>query len=578
MKLLSLSLQPIELFSAVEFDSGCNFIYGVRDLQGDSLNGIGKSLFLDFLDFGLLGYFNPKHNSRLARAYNKSLLKNSSVNLEFQVGQTKYNIVRSFNNYNYPSLFSSKVNHQEKYIRELQDILFEIIFARPSYSGFTDNNWYSKLIQLYLKIQKVSDERFINPVKFTKGSTLEMVIYHLFLLNIDNTIFHQYSELLSNISSFGKSRETTKQFLFENHNIENITAAHNTLNNLQNKIRKHQKAIDNYTLSEQYDSLSEKADEITSKIKSLMLKNSYDRKKILEFEQFSTQKVNFSSNRVESIYNEISPELGAFVKRSLDEAKSFRNAVVQSRENFVNTQKTILTERIKKREREIETLEKEQSQIISSLSSRNAFTDIKDSYEHITVLNSQKSTLESQLSLYQDLVRKEDKLKNSISFKKNEIDDYIKSIEGEVKEFSSLMSDIYQSVFQTIGESPAFTISNDDKPELNILPDDIYSHGLNQGRTLVYDLAILFNSIEKNLNSPRFLVHDGIFDSLDNTHLLYLYKYCNEKLNPDFEFQYIVTLNQIEDGNEDDILNHKKVYDLAKLRLSQNNKLLGQKF
>lgn len=405
-----------------------------------------------------------------------------------------------------------------------------------------------------------------------------MVIYHLFLLNIDNTIFHQYSELLSNISSFGKSRETTKQFLFENHNIENITAAHNTLNNLQNKIRKHQKAIDNYTLSEQYDSLSEKADEITSKIKSLMLKNSYDRKKILEFEQFSTQKVNFSSNRVESIYNEISPELGAFVKRSLDEAKSFRNAVVQSRENFVNTQKTILTERIKKREREIETLEKEQSQIISSLSSRNAFTDIKDSYEHITVLNSQKSTLESQLSLYQDLVRKEDKLKNSISFKKNEIDDYIKSIEGEVKEFSSLMSDIYQSVFQTIGESPAFTISNDDKPELNILPDDIYSHGLNQGRTLVYDLAILFNSIEKNLNSPRFLVHDGIFDSLDNTHLLYLYKYCNEKLNPDFEFQYIVTLNQIEDGNEDDILNHKKVYDLAKLRLSQNNKLLGQKF
>lgn len=176
------------------------------------------------------------------------------------------------------------------------------------------------------------------------------------------------------------------------------------------------------------------------------------------------------------------------------------------------------------------------------------------------------------------MVRKEDKLKNSISFKKNEIDDYIKSIEGEVKEFSSLMSDIYQSVFQTIGESPAFTISNDDKPELNILPDDIYSHGLNQGRTLVYDLAILFNSIEKNLNSPRFLVHDGIFDSLDNTHLLYLYKYCNEKLNPDFEFQYIVTLNQIEDGNEDDILNHKKVYDLAKLRLSQNNKLLGQKF
>lgn len=578
MKLLSLSLQPVELFPTVEFESGFNFIYGVKDLPGDSLNGIGKSLFLDFIDFGLLGYFNPNHNSRLSRAFHKGLLKNSSVNLAFQVEESTYNIVRSFNDYNYPSLFSDKVSYKEKYIRELHFILFEIIFSRPDYSGYSDNSWYSKLIQFYLKIQRVSDQKFINPVKFAKGSTLEMILYHLFMLNLDNSVFQQYSELLSDISTYGKSRETTKKFLFENHGLENISAAHNTLNKLNNEIRKHQKAIDNHNLNEQYDSLSAKADQVTSQIKSLMLKNSYDRKKLFEFEQFSDQQVNFNSNRVESIYNEINPELGTFVKRSLDEAKVFRNTIVKSRTDFIAYQKSILTERIKRRDREIETLEKEQSQIIKSLSSRSTFTDVKESYAHITKLNSEKSNLESQLSLYQDLVKREDKLKNSISLKEGEIDDYIKNSSSQIQNFSSLMTDIYQSIFNSINETPVFSISNIDKPELNILPDDIYSHGLNQGRTLVYDLAVLFNSIENKLNAPRFLIHDGIFDSLDNIHLLSLYKFCTQKLSEDFEFQYIVTLNQIEDGNKDDILNHKKILEMAKLKLSQNNKLLGVKF
>ncbi|MCF8239753.1 MAG: DUF2326 domain-containing protein [Melioribacteraceae bacterium] len=580
MKLVSISTQPNELFPAVEFDSGLNFIYGIRDLPGDSLNCIGKSLFLDFIDFGLLGYFSPQHNSRLSRAYNKKLLKNCSVNLKFEVDDIIYTIVRSFENHTKASLFSEKIKIKDKYVGHLTKNLFDIIFIRKSYKGHYEDNWFTKLISFYLKIQKVSEEKFINPVKFTKGSNAEIILYHFFLLNFDNTLFYKLNNLASEISAYDKSKDKTKEFLLENHKLENISAAHNTIDKLKYKIRRKQKAIDNYHLGEQYDTLSAKADELTSQIKNLILKNSIDNKKILEYDQFIKGSPRFSTERVKNIYDEINPVLGSFIKNTLDDAIHFRNSISQSRVEFLKNLKEKLQLRVSNRIEQIKKLEEEQSNIIRSLSSNNTLNDIKGTYATISQLNSEKSDLESQLALYEDLVKKKNTLVNEIGIHRNAIDTFI-SDNGELfTEFGSIMSDIYDSIFDTLGESPVFSINKNDKDyvELRILPDDIYSHGRNQGRTLVYDLALLFNAIQQNLNSPRFIIHDGIFDSLDNTHLAALYSYCSKKLKEGYDFQYIVTLNQIGDGNKDDILNHKKVSDMAKLKLSQNNKLLGKDF
>ena len=87
-------------------------------------------------------------------------------------------------------------------------------------------------------------------------------------------------------------------------------------------------------------------------------------------------------------------------------------------------------------------------------------------------------------------------------------------------------------------------IENEQKIKLQILPNDVYSHGRNQGRTLIYDLAVLCNLINSKIKGPRFLVHDGIFDSLDKSHFLSLYEFCESKVKEGYEFQYIVTLNE----------------------------------
>ena len=77
------------VFSPVTFKLGINFIFGQKEVaEGEekkSLNGIGKSTFLDLIDFALLSSFTKQSNKRLFAAYNKGYLKGVSITLEFEV-------------------------------------------------------------------------------------------------------------------------------------------------------------------------------------------------------------------------------------------------------------------------------------------------------------------------------------------------------------------------------------------------------------------------------------------------------------------------------------------------------------
>ena len=164
MILTKLYTQPTELFPTVKFRPGLNFIYGIKDKPDDTLNGIGKSVFLDFLDFALLSYFNHSANTRLNRAYRKNIISNHRVVLEFKIKNVPYKISRSFDD---PDIaYFSKHNKQgEKYnIRDLRFELTKHVFGRKFYLGVIEESWYRNLIKFYLKIQKVADEKFTDPI------------------------------------------------------------------------------------------------------------------------------------------------------------------------------------------------------------------------------------------------------------------------------------------------------------------------------------------------------------------------------------------------------------------------------
>jgi uncharacterized protein YydD (DUF2326 family) len=110
----------------------------------------------------------------------------------------------------------------------------------------------------------------------------------------------------------------------------------------------------------------------------------------------------------------------------------------------------------------------------------------------------------------------------------------------------------------------------------------MFGKGKNQGRTLVYDLALSISNIRKERNLPRFLIHDGIFDGVDKAHFLSVWEYINSLTNSGFDFQYITTINEegtlSESFGNKDLVSPNKIEESSILVLTPNSKLFGADF
>ena len=438
---------PDNLFKPVEFHNGINFIFGMKDFPEDSLNGIGKSLLLDFLDFALLCDFNFSASTRLNRAYQKSKLRNHFVVLEFEINKLQYKITRSFDE-PYKVYFTSITSQgEEKNIRDLQKELFSLVFGREDYSGYTDDSWFRRLIKFFLKIQKISDQRFTDPVKYTSGRELELNQYHLFLLNIDNTIVHQNYKLVSNLEMLQKTLKSTKKIISEKSPYKDITQIYNRIVYLDNQIKKLNRQIEDFRLEEYYNELQEKADSITSEIKSYRFLNSADKNKIKEYNESLNIASRLNTEHVREVYAQFETLKADKIKTSLDEAQEFRSSLIQSRKEFIRDEVILLQMRINKRNNEIKSLESEWENIIKILSSKGAITDLTSAYEKLSSLNHERSELDSQVKFYKDLSVEINKTADQSGLLLNKINDFLNDISDKIDSVRKLISEIYLAVF-----------------------------------------------------------------------------------------------------------------------------------
>ena len=220
------------------------------------------------------------------------------------------------------------------------------------------------------------------------------------------------------------------------------------------------------------------------------------------------------------------------IKKRLDEVIEFRKNLIDSRKDFINKEIEILEMHITKRNEEITDKENERSEIIKYLSNKNAIVELTSAYEKLNTLTNKKAELSSKLDLYKQSKDKILKINNSASSFNENIKNLVNNNSAKLEQFNKHITELYSILFGTLNSPHPFSIKNNSKEKkikLSVLPDDIYSHGKNQARTLIYDLSVLFNSIENNIKAPRFLVHDGIFDSLDKSHFISLYEYCESE-------------------------------------------------
>jgi len=549
MYLSKLYSEPEGLFPKVEFTTGINFIFGKKSSSNDpkkSLNSIGKSTFLDLIDFALLASFQRRHNPRLYKA--KDIMSGYKVVLEFEINGKKYIIKRGVDKHKEIEFFDGSKKHLYS-VNELSPILCDLVFMRDDYEGYYSQQWLRRLISFYMKIQKHKKGSFSDPISYLKHSTIaELNQYHLFLLNMNNNLAHENFKIQEELKKTKPMINKIKEFIEETKNIQDISEAMGEMNKLSTEISDLEDSIKTFKLAKQYENIEGKSNKLTSSIKEFWYQNYCDRKKIALYEKSCEFKNGINSLRVKKIYEEFNEILAEKIKYSLDEAVEFRKRLAQSRENFLKGEITQLNKAIVDRKEKIKQLERERSKLFKFLEAKKAIQDLTEAFFLLTEKRSKLDNIKGQVDMYNKWVQ--EKAEREVEEKKieSQLIRYLGKIKEKRAQFHKIFTEIYNAIYPKDKEGVLFSIvpapSTTSKLEFKISFAGMYGKGKNQGRTLIYDLAVLFNAINNNIHGPRFLIHDGIFDGVDKAHFVSLYEFLEAKKLQGIKFQYLVTLNE----------------------------------
>ncbi len=587
MFLKKLYSEPEGLFPAIEFKNGVNFIFAKKEKSSDtknSLNGIGKTLLLDLIDYCLLSSETKLIKS--AKTHND--LKQSAVVLEFIIDNRDYIIKRSFDSPNKNIVFGLKDSRYNfNSVDDVKDIICDLIFKNPDYSGKYSNKWLRKLLPFFIKKQSTKTERFSDPIKYIKEiSEAELIQYHLLFMGIDNILSYQNYNLQLEFKKKEPAIKEVRNLVQDTYGLRDISHAENEIDKLYSHVSKLEENIKQFKLAEQYEDVEKQSNKLTLQIKELWFQNFSDRKKIKSYQESFKLNDDLSVRKVSGMYRDLNDMLAQKIEKTLEEAVLFRKQIAQSRKEFLEAEINALENSVKKQEAVIEKLEKRRAQLFRFLEVKNAISDLSEAYLELSKKREELNDLSGKIKLYQDLKKEEADLKQEEAKLYAEIVSFIQKIQKNLSEFRQVFFKVHDAIYVENKDRSSFTLTQaenkDSKINIDISLPAGLSKGKNQGRTLIYDLAILFHAIKKKIHCPRFLIHDGIFDGMDKAHFVHLYEYLEKLSNSGEKFQYIITLNEegtlSENFGNVDKVNPEKIADEAIITLTPIKPLFGRKW
>lgn len=592
MYLRKLYSDPEGLFPSTTFGDGMRFIYAKKDQPSDtkkSLNGVGKSLFVNLVDYCLLSSISPHIKSVIK---NNDLLKERVV-LEFEVNDTNYIIKRSLIDGNKDILFG-KVGEELKSYQNTQTdkvlskILCDLIFRRENYSGIYSSDWLRQLMPFYIKKQSEATKvNFIDPINYLQGtSELELIPLHLFLLGINNSVFLENLEIKKKIKDLKPAIKQVVLLVKNQYGVSDVNEAENTIQKLQQQVVRFEQNIKNYELADQYADVENNANKITRQIKTLLFKNISDKNKVSIYEESYQYKDNIDTKSIEKIYRQYDEMLAGKIKKTLDEALEFRKSISKSREEFLREEIISLRKKIEERTKLISDYERGRASLLTLLNSKEAITDITEAYLELSRKRDNYSDLKSKIKTLSDLNKEMARFETVSSNLYEDILKVSEEIDSKLQSFREVFFKLHDEIYTEFqGEASLLFKPNSEKDsriDFDISLPKRLSKGKNQARTLLYDLSVLLYSIQENISLPRFLIHDGVFDGMDRAHFIHLFQFLDKQKKMGKKFQYIVTLNQegtvkdVDFGVGAEEITSTKIEELADVILTPSSPLFGK--
>lgn len=534
MKLSRLYSNNPDLFEPVEFVQGLNVVMAeirLPENKNKDTHNLGKTTLGRLLDFGLLS----KRDSKFFLFKHTELFQDFIFFLEIELKDTSFlTIRRSLEEATKISFKRHEAGHQDLSglpIAEWdhQDMPFDR--ARELLDGWLDwrglKPWTFRKGLGYL-LRSQDDFRDVFHLRKFSASHSDWKPFMVHVLGFDAQLVTLHYAKEKQLADKQATAQTIKNEL--GGSIEDISKIEGILLLKQKEAEKKQKLLDAFDFRAQdKDNTKQLVDEIDERIAYLNSERyslNQNKKKITA--SLADNQILFNPDEAQRLFEEAGVLFAGQIKKDFQQLIAFNRAISDERRGYLQEERTEIEAELKRINAELNTLGKKRSETLSFLSSTDIFGKYKQVSDEMVTLRADITSLERQRGFLHRLQEMRTEIR-SLTEERDHLQTQIEAdVEMQNSDQNSLFSVIRvffnEIVEEVIDRKALLSVSPNQAGHLEfkteILDGSGNSTSADDGHTyrkllcIAFDLAILRAHLDENF--PRFVYHDGVFESLDD--------------------------------------------------------------
>lgn len=554
MKLSRLYSSKPELFEPVEFVQGLNVVMAeirLPENRNRDTHNLGKTTLGRLLDFGFLAKRDPK----FFLFKHIELFKDFIFFLEIELEDASFvTIRRGVEEATKVSFKRHETGHQDLSGLPLaewdhQDMPFDR--ARDLLDGVLDwralKPWAFRKGLGYLLRSQADFRDVFHLRKFAAAhSDWKPFLAHVLGFNAQLVMKHYEKE--EQLAKKQSTEQTIKNEL--GGSIEDISKVEGILLLKQKEAEKKQKLLDAFDFrSQDKDSTKQLVDDIDERIASLNAERyslNQTRKKIIT--SLEEDQILFNPDEAQRLFEEVGVLFKGQIKKDFQQLIAFNRAITDERRGYLQEERAEVDAELKRINAELNALGKKRSEMLSFLSETDIFGKYKQVSDEIVTLRADIASLERQrgfLHRLQELRTEIRTLKEERGYLQTQIEaDVEKQNSDQNSLFSAIRVFFNEIVEEVIDRKALLSVSPNQVGHLEfraeILDESGNATSADLGYTyrkllcIAFDLAILRAHLDDKF--PRFVYHDGVFESLDDRKkenlLTVIHRYADLGLQP----------------------------------------------
>ena len=534
MKLSRLYSNKANYFPPIDFRPGINVVLAKITLpqnkQKDTHN-LGKTTLGKILNFALLS----KKDQSLFLFKNFDKFEDFVFFLEIELDNGRYvTIRRSVKEASKIAFKYHKIGRQDFSNLELQDWdqpNIPFLQANKLLDGLLDwrvlNPWsFRKLLGYLLRTQDDYRNVFQLHKFISKHSDWKPFLAHLLGFNarLINEFYNKEKELVEkkNLSS-----------ILENelgNSIDKLTKIENDLQIKEKEYEKNQKLLDNFDFRFQD---REKTKKLVNRINTqIALFNERRYKLCLSKEiiqnSLKDEKTLFNIEETEQLFKEAGILFKEHLKKDFEQLVTFNKTITEERRCYLQQDLLDINSELEEIDKKLLYLGKKRSKTLSFLSEKDIFCKYKRISNELVILKTEINSLSEKYDRLRRLSEIRGEIQTLLKQKANLQElieaDVKKQSSDEQSQFSHIRIFFDDIIKKVINRRAILSVSVNREGHLDfdaeILDESGKTTSASLGHTyqkllcIAFDLAVLRAHLDENF--PRFVFHDGIFESLDD--------------------------------------------------------------